>query len=160
MKSKQPPHLLSCCNPNIITYNIITLSQLLSDSAQRGQINHVNTSAANRLAQPALLHTVQRHFVTCVLQHFQLQGVGNPYQISLNLQNFRKLMQNHGEEFSINGNIQSKTSKIHERVMFRTVQVEFGEIMISSKYIFQLIFHLKGIYYGLLYHKTCLVISI
>ena len=32
--------------------------------------------------------------------------------------------------------------------------------MISSKYIFQLIFHLKGIYYGLLYHKTCLRISI
>ena len=32
--------------------------------------------------------------------------------------------------------------------------------MISSKYIFQMIFHLKGIYYGLLYHKTCLGISI
>ena len=26
-------------------------------------------------------------------------------------------MQNHGKEFSINGNIQSKTSKIHERVV-------------------------------------------
>ena len=35
-------------------------------------------------------------------------------------------------------------------------QVEFGENLISSKYIFHLIFHWKSIYYGLLYIKTCL----
>ena len=32
--------------------------------------------------------------------------------------------------------------------------VQNGEKMISSKYIFQLIFYWKGIYYGLLHHKT------
>ena len=41
-----------------------------------------------------------------------------------------------------------------------THEVEFGENLISSKYIFHLIFHWKGIYYGLLYHKTCLGNSI
>ena len=40
------------------------------------------------------------------------------------------------------------------------VSVDFCENLISSKYIFQLIFDWKGIYYGLLYHKTCLGIPI
>ena len=39
-------------------------------------------------------------------------------------------------------------------------EVQNGENVNSSKYIFHLIFHWKGIYYGLLYIKTCLGISI
>ena len=34
-------------------------------------------------------------------------------------------------------------------------QVESGENMIFSKYIFDHLFHWKGIYYGQMYPKTC-----
>ena len=39
-------------------------------------------------------------------------------------------------------------------------QVESGENMIFLKYIFDFVFHWKGIYYGQLYYKTCLGILI
>ena len=40
------------------------------------------------------------------------------------------------------------------------IQVESGENMIFLKYIFDFVFHWKGIYYGQLYYKTCLGILI
>ena len=43
---------------------------------------------------------------------------------------------------------------------FKYVQVESGENMNFSKQIFDLIFHWRGIYYGQIYHKTCLGILI
>ena len=39
-------------------------------------------------------------------------------------------------------------------------QVESGENMIFSKYIFDLLFHWKDIYYGQMYPKTCFRILI
>ena len=39
-------------------------------------------------------------------------------------------------------------------------QIESGENMIFLKYIFDFVFHWKGIYYGQLYYKTCLGILI
>ena len=40
------------------------------------------------------------------------------------------------------------------------MQVESGENLIFLKYIFDFVFHWKGIYYGQLYYKTCLGILI
>ena len=45
-------------------------------------------------------------------------------------------------------------------IVMRYVQVESGENMIFTKYIFDLIFHWKGIYYGQIYPKTCFGILI
>ena len=64
----------------------------------------------------------------------------------------------------ITSNLQDGNGKLDYEEFIKMLkqydQVQNGENMNSSQYIFQLIFHWKGIYYGLLYHKTCLGISI
>ena len=48
----------------------------------------------------------------------------------------------------------------NENKIHKYMQVESGENMIFLKYIFDFVFHWKGIYYGQLYYKTCLGILI